>query len=552
MDKTKMEKMIEKSQHHFLTDNNEELNYMTRHLITYLYDTDSQHFDRLNHFIHRIKGTAGTIGLSDIAEVSENLEALLHAQLEQSNQELKIIKSAGQLIHLFEKHLNQRILKSTDESETQNREKLQDQKLGTILIVDDDVNLLNFLERVLVTEGFNVFITNNSEEAIDLLKTKSVDLAIFDIVMPGRSGFDMYEEIAELDNGIPFIFLSGLNSKEIKNKALRTGAETFLPKPVDPEELVSLIIGTLNKKQKIENQFYKDELTGAELRKGFVKAFEKEKEAFIEKERLCSVAFLDLDYFKSINDTHGHLFGDTILVNFVNMIKKHLSNQAQIYRFGGDEFLILFPNHSELEAKHIIESIRQETQSTPFVVPNENSTIHLSFSAGIAQLKQGQSSQNILLEKADKALYTAKKNGKNQTVLDSDIKTSSTKKILVVDDELLLANIIKTRLNYLGYVVDYARDGQEALSKISEKTYDLMLLDIMLPKMTGIEVLKKIEKFCQKDNLKIIMLSGKRSESTMIESLKLGADDYLEKPFSLDLLEHKIKKILVNKALDES
>jgi len=107
-----------------------------------------------------------------------------------------------------------------------------------------------------------------------------------------------------------------------------------------------------------------------------------------------------------------------------------------------------------------------------------------------------------------------------------------------------LTNIIKTRLGYLGYDVDYAKDGQEALDKLGQQEYDLVLLDIMLPKVTGIEVLKRIRTVSLNVNPKIIMISGKRSESTVMESLKLGADDYFEKPFSLDVLEHKIKKIL--------
>lgn len=120
------------------------------------------------------------------------------------------------------------------------------------------------------------------------------------------------------------------------------------------------------------------------------------------------------------------------------------------------------------------------------------------------------------------------------------------KKILVVDDVALIVNLIKTRLSYLGYEIEHAKDGEEALEKISLFKPDLVLLDIMLPKLTGIEVLKRMK---QKESLKgtkVIMLSAKSKDKDVLDSIRIGANDFITKPFSLEVLEEKIKLILQN------
>ncbi|MDZ7834988.1 MAG: response regulator [Alkalibacterium sp.] len=116
-------------------------------------------------------------------------------------------------------------------------------------------------------------------------------------------------------------------------------------------------------------------------------------------------------------------------------------------------------------------------------------------------------------------------------MLYSETTDESKNRILVVDDEPLLTNIIKTRLGYLGYDVDNARDGQEALVKLDRHVYDLMLLDLVLPKVTGMEVLKKIKEGPGNENMKIIMISEKQNEPAMLKSLRLGADDFSKNHF---------------------
>ncbi|MFO8069987.1 MAG: response regulator [Alkalibacterium sp.] len=548
MNKEKLQNIIKRSQRQFLVEKNEQIKHIARNLIAFLNKENEEDYNALYQFYHSVKGTSGTLELHDISLVAADIEELMVSKKEHlaSDPEYysELVKGTGNLLDLIEQRLSAVLIENMPMDPSNDAVGEEILLSGKILIVDDDVSMLDFLEELLKNQGFEVFVTNNGNDAIEYLKSEKIDLAIIDVVMPKKSGFDVYEEIRELNIDTPIIFLTGLSKKEIRYEALRKGAEIIYQKPVDPDELIARINGTIKKIKINEDQNQRDELTNAFTRKHFIKRFEKEKEHFIKHDEAFSVAFLDLDYFKNINDTHGHLFGDQVLISFVEVITANLEKDREVFRFGGDEFLILFPQTTGEEAKLVMEHIKLDMLSKVFPAPDDKGDIPVTFSSGIAELNSKEQSKTSLLEKADKALYIAKEKGKNQIILQNERLRVSKNKILVVDDELLLTNIIKTRLGYLGYDVEYAKDGQEALDKLGQHTYDLVLLDIMLPKVTGIEVLKKMKAVSLSVNPKIIMISGKHSEATVMESLKLGADDFFEKPFSLDVLEHKIKKIL--------
>lgn len=550
MNKEKLRTMIKKSQHKFLVENNEQLTHISRRLLSYLNNDRDDDYEALYQFYHRIKGTSGTLELIDISDAAAEMENLLASEKTEltTNDKhiLKLVKGTGKLLEMIEKQLTDMLIHVKDMEYINTQEDERILQAGKVLVVDDDIAMLDLVAELLKNQGYEVFVTNDPNEAIDYLRTGTIDLALIDIIMPEKTGFDIYEEISRFNNRVPILFMTGLNSTDVRNEALNKGAEIYLKKPLDPDELIARVNGTIKKYKQIEAQDNKDELTKAFTRRHFVKTFETEKQKYIKTGEPFSVAFLDLDYFKAINDNYGHLFGDHVLVSFVEIVNKHLPSQSKIFRFGGDEFLVLFPNKTGSEAKEIMEEIYLEISKKVFNPMKDENEMTISFSTGIAEFNESIQTKSALLEKADQALYVAKENGKNQIVVQNDLEGVSRNKILVVDDELLLVNIIKTRLGYLGYEVGYAKDGQEALSKLKRESYDLVLLDIMLPKVTGIEVLKTFKNGNFEGQPKIVMISGKQSEAAVLESLKLGADDFIKKPISLDVLEHKIKKILTS------
>lgn len=542
-----MSALIVKAQKEFLVEKNKLMGHISKQLILFVSNREQTLFDELHTFFHSIKGTAGTIELLAIANIAEKNEELLVHQLSGDQVDettiFQLIVNTGEMFRLIDRQLEEGVLMGEGSVVTAEISHPKETFLGKVMVVDDDVQLLNYLESVLKNEGFQVYITSNPNDALDFIKQEAIDLAIIDIVMPEKSGFDMFNDLTEINKELPIVFLTGVGTPHVRNEALSLGAANILKKPVDVDELLAQIKGVLKKTQVKNTSHHVDDLTGAYTRKRFSKQFEQAKDKYLSEGVVFSVAFLDLDYFKAINDTYGHLFGDKVLVEFTQTIREYLNEKGEIFRFGGDEFLVIFQNVKSDEAKEIIEEIRADIQSKPFLTA-QNDQVTLSFSAGIAEFDDKSETKTTLLEKADKALYMAKENGKNQTYIRERDASILKDKILVVDDEPLLRNIIETRLGYLGYTIDHASDGQVALDKMAESRYDLILLDLMLPKVTGIDVLKQIKNRQFNDDQKIIILSGNRNESIKIEALQLGADDFLEKPFSLNVLEHKIKKIM--------
>ncbi|MDZ7834989.1 MAG: GGDEF domain-containing protein [Alkalibacterium sp.] len=126
--------------------------------------------------------------------------------------------------------------------------------------------------------------------------------------------------------------------------------------------------------------------TDASTRKYFIKCFEKERQKLMENRGVFSVAFIDIDDFEEVNETYGHLAGDNILIDFVKIISAHLGEGEDVFRFGGDEFLVLFPEKGEQEAKSVIVEISQDILLKKFGTPDNQSEAAVTFSSGIAAI----------------------------------------------------------------------------------------------------------------------------------------------------------------------
>lgn len=162
----------------------------------------------------------------------------------------------------------------------------------------------------------------------------------------------------------------------------------------------------------LNEQAQNDPLTGLYNKKVFQALLKESMEKAIEQKTPLSLAIIDLDNFKEINDSYGHLEGDHVLVCFSDILKKQfLDSEAYIARYGGDEFAVIFPTISKELAYLKLESLRQRCSQLP---ETQVRTGELSFSAGISHYMEGEASEMLLFHQADSALYLAKENGKGQ------------------------------------------------------------------------------------------------------------------------------------------
>ncbi|MBM7555671.1 response regulator [Halanaerobacter jeridensis] len=551
MDEEKIEEIMQKSRSNFLNNMEDKIHNALINLLRYNYShapTDRK--EELVKFFHSVKGTAATLGFASIAAVGEEYEEILDQDFQDSDQ--VILQAVEGFSSIYKNY--QKLLTKDEPAKTNFTEEekvLSDSEYtnfttsGTILIIDDDVLLLEMLERVLREYGYEILITSEAEEGLKILEEEKIDLILLDVILPETNGFTLFKKIREFDFNEPIIFLSGRNDVDDKVKGLELGADDYITKPFDMKELKARVERVLEKHNNFKNRIIKDQLTDAYTKNYFHERAEEEKERFSRGDKRFSIAFLDLDDFKEINDNYGHLVGDEVLKNFAQFLYDNLRKIDQVYRFGGDEFLVLFPETTAKEAYHVLLRLKNNFNNDDFKSVKLEEDIRINFSSGIAEIKDTDNKIEDLLDKADQALYDVKQEDKGRVKIYSQVaEVRQDKEILIVDDEDIIVDLIRTRLNSLGYKINYSNDGRAGIELAAEKKPDLIILDLMMPKINGFEVIRQLKNNNQTHKIKIIILSSKKSDQDINRAFELGADDYLSKPFSLAELENRVKRII--------
>jgi len=184
-------------------------------------------------------------------------------------------------------------------------------------------------------------------------------------------------------------------------------------------EFISLSLGTelaLIDNTQMNQQIKKDELTGALNRNSLNGVFEHQYELTLATNNSFVVAMCDLDFFKKVNDTYGHVAGDKVLAHFVSIVKKHIRNSDIIIRYGGEEFIILLSSINKENGVTVLESIREDLQNS--AVDYEKKSINITVSMGIMEIRPEKLFKHSFIDKyvniVDEKLYTAKHNGRNR------------------------------------------------------------------------------------------------------------------------------------------
>lgn len=287
-----------------------------------------------------------------------------------------------------------------------------------LLLVDDNNNNIRLLQDILEDEGYEVYTLNSGIPVLETSRKITPDLILLDIMMPEMDGLEVCQALkndVELRN-IPVIMVTAKSEgKDIKH-ALALGAVDYIKKPIDEDEVIARVQSALRQKkyrEDLENKATRDSLTDlynhAHLIEHLNREISKQK---ITKESL-SFAMIDVDFFKKINDTYGHIAGDLVLKK-VSLVLQNVSKENDISgRYGGEEFGLILVNTTREETKEICERIRM------IVAENIINTGHNKISATISigfyyKSADDDTTYEKVIENADKALYKAKQNGKNR------------------------------------------------------------------------------------------------------------------------------------------
>lgn len=291
-----------------------------------------------------------------------------------------------------------------------------------ILIVDDVATNLIFASAVL-KKKFRVTTERSGQAALESMRKEKPDLLLLDIMMPGMNGYETYrkmKQMAELAD-IPVIFLTGDTENADEAHGINMGAMDFVIKPFVPEVLISRIERVLevdSVKRGLEKQVelksveaHKDSLTGLWNRK-----YTKENvDFYLENEGARGALFiLDMDNFKEVNDTYGHIRGDAVLIEFAGILKGCTRDEDIVCRIGGDEFIIFFKGNFDEEkaAAKSDEIISKVEQNIGQMVWEGKNKIKISVSIGITFAPRDGNDFMTLYNNADKSMYFVKQNGK--------------------------------------------------------------------------------------------------------------------------------------------
>ena len=282
-------------------------------------------------------------------------------------------------------------------------------------------------------------------------------------------------------------------------------------------------------------KLYKDVLTGAYNRRYFE---EKVKNMSLN----AGVAVIDLDDFKLFNDTYGHDGGDLVLTTVVNVIRHYIRRTDILVRYGGDEFLLILPGIEKEVFSQKLHMIQEKIHATH--IPGFNRR-KLSVSIGGVMFTHGRLEEAVT--KADRLMYMAKGHKNivvtrwNQKKNTDETEKRNLPKLLVVDDSEMNREILKEILGK-EYRILEACDGEEALKMLEQHGTEisLILLDIIMPKMDGFEVLAYMNRDKWIEDIPVIMISSEGSESYIRRAYELGASDYISRPFDTKVVYQRV------------
>lgn len=288
-----------------------------------------------------------------------------------------------------------------------------------ILAVDDQPDNLDLLLEILEENNFEVILAKNGKEALVQAEAERPDVILLDIHMPEMDGYQTCDELKKRDitKDIPVIFLTANTSEESLVKGLDLGAYDYVTKPFNEKELlarINVMVRIRETEQKKTQMAVTDQLTGLYNRRHLEKRFKEEVSRAKRDGLPISCILMDIDYFKSINDTYGHDAGDFVLKELGGALKQNFREYDTVVRYGGEEFVVLLPSSRADDAVKKARELRKAIEEKDFVYSEQKIIVTLSI--GVYGCEKDNCEDNLedFIKAADGALYAAKKSGRNR------------------------------------------------------------------------------------------------------------------------------------------
>lgn len=296
-----------------------------------------------------------------------------------------------------------------------------------ILIVDDDRAQCVHAARIVEEWQAEARTAQTWAEALRLFREFHPEVVLLDVVMPHIDGYKLAQMFKREAAFVPVIFLTSLDDIDSKQRGLAAGADEFLTKPLNAFEL-QIRLSSMLRIKRLTDQLegaraeyatlaHIDALTQVANRRAINQWLTTEFERASRYARPLAVLMVDVDHFKSVNDTYGHQIGDRVLAEVALSIRGAIRKSDFVGRFGGEEFLIVAPETTSLSVRPLAERVRQRIQEQTTAAAQEAGIPAVTASLGAATTERAFKNVEELLQDADVALYRAKQEGRNRVCI---------------------------------------------------------------------------------------------------------------------------------------
>jgi diguanylate cyclase (GGDEF)-like protein len=294
-------------------------------------------------------------------------------------------------------------------------EEAQTQRSYRVVIAEDEKTLAQFYQMTLEHAGMDVRVVNEPSKLLDTISGFDPDLILMDVYMAGCTGLELAQIVRQFPayTTVPILFLSTESRLELQLQARHFGGDDFLVKPLKPAQLVSAVMSRANRYNDLKKLTDRDSLTGLLNHTNILRDLEREISVAVRSGAPVSFCMVDIDHFKKVNDTYGHVVGDQVIIRVTHLLKNRLRRVDYVGRYGGEEFAVVMPNTDAVTACAVMNGLREASNAIEH--QSGETTFKVTFSCGVATYPHFRTAL-ALTEAADAALYKAKHGGRNQVV----------------------------------------------------------------------------------------------------------------------------------------
>ncbi len=405
-------------------------------------------------------------------------------------------------------------------------------EVATIVAVDDDPELLEVLKQLLQPTGARVVTVTDSLRVLNVLVEHAPDLVMLDVDMPGLNGIELCRVLRNDPRwaALPVLFLTAHTEPAVVTSMFEAGADDFVSKPVVGPELLARVRNRLERTRMLRLAGDVDSLTGVATRRRGIEVLERIFRLAQRQRQPISLAAIDLDRFKDVNDAYGHLVGDMVLRRVATILSSCFRGEDIVARWGGEEFVVaIYSMPCGAAARRLniaLEKLRAEVFETA------GTTLKVTFSAGVAEFPTDGEDWTSVYRVADDALSRAKAAGRNRVVCVHREATEippieSTVDVAIVDDDPVVVGLLEQALHARGYRTTWIKDGTSAIEQMTGQNPRMrarvVVLDAGAIGHDGFTVLRALANTGVTQTTRVIMLTSGAVAADVSQALELIA-----------------------------